>query len=209
MLFTINLFAIPDIMAQVPQYSPDAKPNGLSYSDLAIEFWKWAYGYPGDVPNPINDNTGAFIQNNQPKKEPVYILPGGYGSFENRSIIIPSNASIFFPVLVHHESYVGFPGLFTEADLTQKAQKYIDDAKYVGAELDGKSLEYVRVQTPFFKWNVPEDNMLYVPKNEITTISEGYWVYLKPLPTGNHTLHWKGLTDDYYTESIYRIQVMN
>lgn len=204
-----TFLAIPNTLATTLQYNIDEEPNGLSYSDLAIQFWKWAYGYPINVPNPITDDTGEFIQNNQPMKESVYILPGGYGSFENRSITIPNNKSIFFPVLVYHVSYSGFPNLFTESDLTQKVKGLIDEATYVGVELDGEPIEYTRILSPFFKWHVPKDNMLYIPENDLTTITDGYWVYLKPLPAGNHTLHWKGLTPNYYTEAIYRINVTN
>lgn len=205
----LTILTIPYAFAQTATYPQDTEINGISYTDLAIEFWKWAYGYPINVPNPITDDTGEYIQNNQPLKEPIYILPGGYGSFENRSITIPSNISLFFPVLVYIVSYTGFPNIFTESDLTQKVKTYIDEATYVGAELDGEPINYTRILTPFFKWHVPKDNMLYIPENDLTTISDGYWVFLKPLSIGNHTLHWKGLTPNYYTEAIYRIQVTN
>jgi hypothetical protein len=70
-----------------------------------------------------------------------------------------------------------------------------------------------RAQSPFFKTSVVPDNPFSEPpiKNGIA-YADGYWVLLRPLPVGEHTLHFKAVfdlaPDDFVTELTYHLRVV-
>ena len=49
-----------------------------------------------------------------------------------------------------------------------------------------------RVQSPIFDLTYPPNNVDGAPPGSAKAASDGYWVMLKPLSVGNHTLHLSG-----------------
>jgi hypothetical protein len=64
------------------------------------------------------------------------------------------------------------------------------------ASLDGVSLKGLakyRVQSPLFAFTLDRNNILGLPAQATTqSVSDGNWVFLKPLPVGKHIIQFKG-----------------
>ena len=67
------------------------------------------------------------------------------------------------------------------------------------ATVDGTSLQQLekyRVLSPIFNMVIQDDNPLGAPSGPTKMVSDGYYVFLEPLPAGNHDLHFVGTTLD-------------
>jgi hypothetical protein len=42
-----------------------------------------------------------------------------------------------------------------------------------------------------FNFTLPENNILVLPPQTTQAVSDGNWVFLKPLPVDNHTIYLK------------------
>ena len=57
--------------------------------------------------------------------------------------------------------------------------------------IDGKDVENVdqyRFTTDFYNMTFPKDNMFSVPAGTFRSLLDGWWLMLKPLPVGEHTI---------------------
>jgi hypothetical protein len=62
-----------------------------------------------------------------------------------------------------------------------------------GQDLSEIELEKYRIQSPAFNFTLPEDNILDLPENTTTSaVSDGNWVFLKPLSPGRHEISFRG-----------------
>ena len=62
-----------------------------------------------------------------------------------------------------------------------------------GQEIPKIELEKYRVQSPPFNFTLPKNNILGLPANVTTVaISDGNWVFIKPLNPGNHEIEFRG-----------------
>ena len=183
----------------------NSKPHGVSYTDWSARHWQWLFSMPGDA-HPLADTAPA--DTNQSGK--VWFLGGTFTSVEiggvvigtaDRTVTIPAGTSLFFPLLDVEGSDIEGNG-DTEAELRAYAQALTDfiDPDNLFLEIDGKSvtnLDKYRVQSPLFTIGpLPEGNLLGVPAGTTgISVSDGYFVMLKPLSVGTHTLHFGGLVD--------------
>ena len=54
-----------------------------------------------------------------------------------------------------------------------------------------KSLEQYRTQSGFFNITIPEDNIYNSRAGTFRTLTDGFFVFLEPLPPGKHDVHLK------------------
>ena len=132
--------------------------------------------------SPIFDDTdGKILQEANKLNKEVFFLTGKYFSEANRTIVVNSNQSIFFPVIEAPYAYQG-SGLFSfdqnALKLTEKDD--VNTVFYHKAELDGKPLENFRAKA-FFNTNYNVDNTIFgLPAGQnLPTLVDGYWVFLK------------------------------
>ena len=137
-----------------------------------------------DDESPIADRTGERCGAGQ--SGDVWFLAGTYGSRPvERKCTVPAGKHLFFPVI----TYVVWPnscgrGCSGCKDLTATAKAQTDDAEDLHAELDGKPLADLASHRL-----VPESCFkLPVSDPPPWAASNGYWLALKPLPKGTHTL---------------------
>jgi|ERR671910_430012 hypothetical protein len=100
-----------------------------------------------------------------------------------------------FTILNSECSFAEFPNLKTEEQLRQCAKQMQDSVVHLEASIDGiplTGLEKYRIQSPLFNFTLPENNILGLPSQTTSAVSDGNWVFLKPsLPVGNHTIYFK------------------
>ncbi|MGB8938178.1 MAG: hypothetical protein WCC17_24055 [Candidatus Nitrosopolaris sp.] len=126
---------------------------------------------------------------------PVWFLTSSYKHQVDRYCNIPAGKSILFTILNSECSFAEFPYLKSEQDLRKCAKEMQDSVIREQATVDGisiKGLDKYRVQSHLFTFTLGMNNILGLPAQTTQAISDGNWVFLKPLPVGNHIIYFKG-----------------
>ena len=96
------------------------------------------------------------------------------------------------PILVNEYSTLEGNGK-TPKEIKACNKAIIDKVSHVEIKVDGVDIPPARILSPPFKLKVIEDDVFNLPSGGTTLyIAEGYWVLLKPLSIGSHTIHFKG-----------------
>ena len=135
----------------------------------------------------------------------VWFLTGGYqGPISTRSFIPPGRFYILTPVYSAWASTEEYPSLNSPQELNDFCADDVQGAN-VHATLDGHDIasNLIKVEKPFGV-NLPEENVLGLKlrgkKKTINIVSNGHWVWLKPLSIGDHRLHLSGSTPRFVSE---------
>lgn len=173
-------------------YDANSMPFNKSYSDWTAKWWQWAYSVPSDR-NPSYDDTGKYCGENQ--ESPVWFLTQAYEHSVTRTCKIPQGTALLITLLNSECSYAEFPSLKSEQDLRDCAKTMQDTVIGMHATLDGNNLpnlESYRIQSGLFNFTLPENNILNLTSQTTQSVSDGNWLFLKPLPPGIHALIVKG-----------------
>ncbi|HZA69785.1 MAG TPA: hypothetical protein VE548_08795 [Nitrososphaeraceae archaeon] len=173
-------------------YASNSEIYGVSYSEWTAKWWQWFLAMP-EQGHPVRDLTGEKCSVNQ--SGPVWFLLGAWFEAE-RSCEIPFGKSILFPI-VNTECSPAEPGMQhfkTETELRECAVSGNDGMKTLIAKLDNQELPNLwqsRVQSPPFNATYPEGAVFDATKGTFLDVSDGYWVFLKPLTKGEHEIYWE------------------
>jgi hypothetical protein len=176
-------------------YKLDSRPYGFTYGEWTAKWWQWAYSIPQDE-HPAYDHTGNKCAKSQ--NGPVWFLAGTHEKSVVRKCRISSSKAILFPILNAECSFAVFQNLKTVEQLRECARDIQNKVTRLHVTIDGvdipeSRLHEFRVQSPPFTLTLPENNILGLPGNTVTTaVADGNWVFLKPLATGEHELSFKG-----------------
>jgi len=220
LLFTPMIASAQDFIAP-----PESLPGGLSYQQWSALWWQWAWAIPLPI-NPIFDLTGADCAVHQFRYGPVWFLAGTNGTEATRDCTIPAGKMIFFPIINYGNDYpcpdknfqpgprqsleqfltIGYGGYIG-------ARQPIDHVTAVSASLDGVSVSdqdlfpppensKYRDTSPIFWFHGDPSLKDWDPCVPVahTAVSDGYWIMLKPLSKGAHTLIFSG-TETFPTYS--------
>jgi hypothetical protein len=179
--------------AQPTAMPPKFKLNGLDASAMSSEWWKWSMASP-DQNNPVKDVTGAHCAVGQSGN--VWFLAGGFGSSKiKRSCAIPAGKYIFFPVVnMSYWPAKDYP-CCTCKEAIGKAGLNNETALDLYVELDGVAVDDVKRYRATTKKcfniyeRVPKE---FQPYNAFPSASDGFWILLKPLSAGAHTIKFGG-----------------
>lgn len=181
----------------VPElYLPQQSVAGRSQSDWSKEYWRWSKSYPKGQ-GPSDDPSGALCANGQPDQ--IWFLAGNSNSKPvRRQCTVPAGRPIFFPVLASHAEAVSSAA--TCNTLQGMLNGHTLSTKKMQVMLDGKQLPEIlprwRQSTDCFK--------LHKADGERLAASDGYWLALKPLLPGKHTLKFKGeMKQDGFSQDVY------
>jgi hypothetical protein len=126
----------------------------------------------------------------------IFCLVGTFGGSADRNCTIPKNKAIFFPIINIVATFDKNDPNFDTIDKVKKAASdFINGATDLQASVDGvsiKNINNLRAQSPPFKLKVPADNIGGFPPDTYIAVSDGFWVALKPLSVGEHTIHFAG-----------------
>lgn len=175
--------------------SPKASPHGMTYEEWAARWWQWALSAPVPV-NPLLDTTGEDCAVGQTGK--VWFLAGTLGSGSvTRTCTVPVGTALFFPVL--NSAFIATEPFETESYVHEQVTARVDtyDVSSLAVEVDGKSIEGLgsyRAHSPTFDITLPENNLFGAPAGTYgPSAADGYWLMLRPLPPGEHTVHIHGV----------------
>lgn len=192
---------------------------GKTYGDWGAAWWKWAWSLPFSQ-NPVMDTNGAAGHLNQ--SGDVWFLAGTSGATVTRELVIPYGKSLFFPTINIANDYPcpdpkfePAPGQSLEEFLLQGAKDFMAGTTNLFAEVDGVALTNLfayRGTSGLF--NFTADISLRdawdpcVTGTEQQGVSDGYWVMLKPLSPGTHTLRLGGGHATFGVDVTYHLTVL-
>jgi hypothetical protein len=207
------LTALTAVVALTPVWANNGKQQGGQgrHANLSALWWQWALAQPavdvdGTNTNPVLDTTGEFAavgqENGIGPANKVFFLAGTFGFDAVRTVTVPAGKALFFPVInFEADNAIDPPTNNTVPQLRAIAKATIDPVDSSFATLDGEPLEIFRTKSPTFDYTVPDENSLYDyfglvgPQFEgriRPAVSDGYWVYIPPLPAGEYVLEFGG-----------------
>ena len=170
-------------------FSLNSKPYGLAYSQWIVKWWRWLLSIPKKN-SPVLDLSGELVSERQVDPN-VWFLAGTLGGHAFRRSNVPLGKAVLMPIINYESSFADEPGLTTEEQLTVKCKTEIDDIMDLWFSIDGlrfEDLSQYRIRSPLFDVDLCDNNILNLDKLTTKMISDGYWVFLKPLKTGSHKL---------------------
>lgn len=194
--------------ASSPVLPPTAHPHGQSYSAWAADWWQWALEQP-TATNPLVDPTGANCAEGQGGK--VWFLAGTTESGAvTRSCTVPAGTTLLFPVVNAFtcvDPGAENPGV--EALRDQLA--YVRDATGLTAAIDGVQVRNLRSyyeESEVFSVTLPSDNPFGAAEGTYgPCVDAGYYLAVRPLPPGEHAIHFGGTVGGVVVDVTYEITV--
>jgi hypothetical protein len=196
-LMLLVLFAAgprPDAFAQSSPHNPgvvliNARYAGLTYGEWSARWWQW-YWATATVDSPSLDATGVLAGEGQ--SGPVWFLTWPLVEpHAVRQITIPAGKALLFPA-TNHDSLLDLPSGATLDERRQAAQAIFEWIVDTSASVDGvpiKELTSYAATSPAYNVTLPVDNIFGIPAGTYgPTFSAGYYVLLKPLAVGRHTV---------------------
>ena len=169
---------------------PDQTVAGMTQAAWSQAWWQWAGSFEAED-SPVGDRTGAMCGRKQGGT--VWFLAGTYGTQRTvRSCHVPSGRYLFFPLI----NYIVMPRVLdlTNCEAVKASARAMTDApQALLLELDGQRIEGLAAhrQAPTECFDM---GALAQPRLRIfPSAANGYYVMLKPLSPGTHTLNFGGV----------------
>ena len=201
-----------------------AQVESALLASTTAQWWQYAISIPTNV-NPLLDATGADCMVGQ--HDPILFLVGtfyGGPSAPVRTCSVPAGDWLFFPVInsvqINVPGFCGQTGKLSVAQLRNMAASTIDSATSMSVTLDDKSVtNLIRIKSDVFATTIPEDNIFNFPCGGgpgtvpagiySPSVDDGYYVLLKPLSIGTHTLQIQAKSADGFTIDVtYNLNVV-
>ena len=169
--------------AASPVLPPDARVEGLSYGAWTGRWWQWA---KDQVIAPYRDPDGRFCDLGQ--EGPVWFLAGTDGSFNaHRQCVVPAGKYVLVPVINMYHS-----GEATADDGVEKCRQLqagaaVNNDHLVSAVVLVDGIPVADVA----RYRVRSDGCFTMSSDLVHTrlaASDGYWILLRPLRPGRHTI---------------------
>jgi hypothetical protein len=186
----------------------NSKPYGQSYVKWTEKWWQWAFSIPKDQ-SPLIDKTGENCSNGQ--EGPVWYLAGTTTDISNaqRRCIVPYGKSILFPIIVSQFSRSEMPTM-DRVSLVRYTAEDINQTSLLQVTVDGVTLDHLskhRIQS-YFKLDLIDGNIWDIPSGPTWAASDGFWVFLRPLTKGKHTISFHGVEPNFETKVSYDIVIV-
>jgi hypothetical protein len=199
---------------EVPCYTAKSCPFGFTYGHWTVEWWRWFLSIPKSI-HPAFDATGESGALNQPQDH-VWFLVGKVGN-ESRDIPerfcrIPRARSILIPVINCEVNPIECPQLKSHQNLIDRVLEDENTVFRTECIVDGKLVlvERVRSDPMVFDVRLDNNNAFDIRGGGSTVASaDGYWVFLKPLSDGEHSIEFRGSCENgrLHTGAKYQLQI--
>ena len=195
-----------------------------SYADLGAEWWQWAVQAPL-VDSPLLDPDGTKCRVGQ--EGPVWFLAGTLGSSvpTTRQCEVPGNKAIFFPVInAAYFAFLNDPPETRTAEAVRAAADAACDTSSISnlsVTIDGRPVAkatrfFTSVdKSPLFQAQLPTDNIFLADTSSIPDLvlspaaHKGFYIYVKPLTPGLHTIEWTATWDCGSEDVKYELDVLS
>jgi hypothetical protein len=177
-----------------PQIAPlYAKTYGKTYPQWSAAWWQWLLETPLEG-HPSVDSPDFNIRTGQQGN--VWFLAGPLGTF-TRDINIPAGKALYIGVLNAEASTLEeapFHG-DTAAEQAAAAQDAVDHILNLYCTIDNETIaiEDYRILSPQISINAPTPWLFGNVGGEGTSVGDGYFILLRPMDKGTHTIHFGGV----------------
>lgn len=196
-------------------YSSDSSYGGLTFGQWTVKWWEWAISKPAEK-NPVVDNTGQYAAENQPSN--IWFLAGVLADekkdkrFPKRQCTIPGGRPILIPILNCETDAVEYPELKQDKDLLNHLMRQVESIEKKECYINGELIrpERVRSDPQIFEIYVhPDFDQKFGKGGHSRAAADGYWVFLKPLASGEYFINFEGSCENGKLNSgaEYRINV--
>jgi hypothetical protein len=192
-------------------YSKDESPFGISNSDWVAKYWNWDYSLPIDPQTNevagLKENGCLIYKNNSM----VMLADTALGGVRSQNCTISHTEGILIPIWTGECNKGAKDCKDMPFDELSKAARNIDLGKVKGlvkvdnipiAKLDVIDYSTIiknnvtEVFTKQFNATVPKDtHMSYDQYGTFPSAAHGWFVFLKPLQPGNHTVYYENTVE--------------
>jgi hypothetical protein len=198
-LVVTMLLAAP---ASADTYAPGTSPFGKTYGEWNAQWWS-TMGQ-----NLLDPFASGEVKCSGVNDGRVVFLAGTFGGSATRSCKIPSSKAILFPLINAFCS----DAAASEADLRACAAGFADSANSLQASVDGAAIPNLfsyRAPSPLFTFTTVAGNALGYPVVSEPAVADGFYVMVKPLARGPHTVTFGGSTaSGFSTLATYNLTVV-
>ncbi len=177
-------------------YSPNAHVKGHSQEYWSAKLWKWLLEHPV-LGHPAADTPDFDVSSGQTGSVWFLGTPLVYTPTDStqRTVTIPEGKSLFV-TLVSGEwsSLEGAPTEGEQRDIAVWQADHVVPGS-LSCTLDGQTLanpDNYRQESPQFAFTAPNPWFWGSVSGPGTSVADGYYVFLKELQPGQHTLHFTG-----------------
>lgn len=179
-------------------YSIDESPFGTPYSTWIAKWWNWTAGIANsEHPRDFPERTCNISQTSKD----VWFLPDILDGKIVRECEVPYGKAIFVPITTGEQG-VAESEEFKGKPLSQVKNSIIEAASYCDnynvertAEMDGQKIQGLEGDSPYrtnttelFNITWGENNIYDVIPQTAPAFAEGWFLFLKPLPVGDHVI---------------------
>ena len=182
--------------ARTVVFAPTSHPDGVSYATWSTRWSQWAFGTPvgrNPLANPANCNVAQHV--------PAFFLPAPSGPGMAATCVVPAGEAL----LLAPAGNLATPdhGSGRIPRLLASAKADTDRLTGIAATLDGSPLPVsaYRTASPFVLV-LPRNNLLGVAGGPTLAAIDGYFLMLRPLAVGSHTVTTTDTFPDGSTASI-------
>jgi len=169
--------------------APGTSVEGSSQADWSKLWWQWAASF-GRGDNPVADGTGEMCHLKQSGK--VWFLAGTYSQEKTvRTCRVPKNQFLFFPLI----NTVVVPNGETELTCDQARKTAQDNTANPAAlrlEIDGRKVKDLKKHRQATVECFDAGTNRRPAQKIFPAAANGYYVMLKPLAPGKHTINFGG-----------------
>jgi len=179
--------------AQSLIYPPNQPEFGSDMDEWSATWWEYILSIPASR-NPLLDKSGHDCMLAQ--HGPVWFLAGSpFGDPVTRTCSVPQDKALFFPILNLLDLNVG-------TQSANQLQAEIQGCMNAGTvsnlslTVDGQGVAIdssFRIRSVTFAVVLPNQNLFGLPSGTYSpAVDDGYYVMLKPLSVGVHSVHFTG-----------------
>ena len=179
----------------LPVAAPQSLVAGKSISDWTSDHIRWTVSFPVDANPVFSDETGdlAYLGD---VGGPVFFA--GTASDVQRQFQVPCGKYLLIPLLTQ----VAFlDEQITEEVARAENSAFVDSVTTLYARIDGRRVRNIfhhREASPdVFSVSIPNGGVLGDVGAQFDSVADGYWLMIKPLPSGRHTIVFGGDSPAY------------
>jgi hypothetical protein len=165
-------------------YGINTTPFKVSYRQWTVRWWKWLLSIPKPI-NPAVDHIGQNSHMGQKYRQVMFLCQTieNSGKIPNRKLALKYGKAVLMPIInwisIEHEDGENDNELKNIAkqrmDVVQKLEVTVNNLTF------NTDLHRYRLMSPIFEIDLPEHNILDTSPGIRRFISDGYWLFFKPL----------------------------
>jgi hypothetical protein len=170
--------------------SSNEKIGGKTQLELSVQWWQWAASFEQNE-SPVADRTGAQCANGQ--RGDIWFLAGTYGTKRTiRTCRVPYGKTLFFPLI----NYVVMPSESGSTNcklVTIDAERITDKPSLLVLNINGQHFSNLQSHRLATRSCFDVGALTKEKQRIFPSAGNGYYVAIRPLPKGTHTVEFGGV----------------